>query len=519
MNDIIELNIDNNPFDFSLITETNVGKSFNVSDFSVGDIICVSDLYDELIRRFGSYEKAKSFYEMAYTLINKGVYATYGVKNSIPYIDFNIYIEEEVNDIGILTSNVEKWIPGKKYHIGDVVYFSKTGKDEDMSCYKLVNGGTKTVINKRKKIAAKQEVPLLDSIQISEEIYNSYVEWNKDPRNIKKDIYINSDGLYFMNVPYFSGYYDENSKLTYFDTIENGSIVFNHWEECVAKNDIPTSEKIVKAITESMLDNIKRKKKDIDNTNKTLPFVFHYNKVLDKNNGIYASRELDKTCTELQYMPGFVNQEITSSGELISDVTYSIEFFTDNYMEKSCGRFDIYNSIDKPITTSDLTENPKVIRFTYYIDSIIEIGSDNVNWDIKKNTGVEYVESYNVSIETYDVLIPSGETESVVSLPYFKIGDKIESSDSNYNSDLQRNVTFSDITYTEEQVINDMFFNVGTYKEDALIGVHNLKNNINAKVERGKASSFEKHNALGEICTMQDLEHYRNDFFRITDKK
>ena len=39
-------------------------------------------------------------------------------------------------------------------------------------------------------------------------------------------------------------------------------------------------------------------------------------------------------------------------------------------MEKSCGRFDIYNSIDKPITTSDLTENPKVIRFTYYIDSI-----------------------------------------------------------------------------------------------------------------------------------------------------
>ena len=49
------------------------------------------------------------------------------------------------------------------------------------------------------------------------------------------------------------------------------------------------------------------------------------------------------------------------------------------------------------------------------------------------------------------------------------------------------------------------------------MGVQDFTEDINVKIERGIAESYQKHNMLGEICTMQDLENYKNG--KYLDKK
>jgi hypothetical protein len=54
-NNNIETFSTNNPFIFDEITDSNIGASFDKESASTGDIVCVTSLYGELIRRFGSY--------------------------------------------------------------------------------------------------------------------------------------------------------------------------------------------------------------------------------------------------------------------------------------------------------------------------------------------------------------------------------------------------------------------------------------------------------------------------------
>ena len=69
-----------------------------------------------------------------------------------------------------------------------------------------------------------------------------------------------------------------------------------------------------------------------------------------------------------------------------------------------------------------------------------------------------------------------------------------------------------------EQIGKTEFSNINVFKNELLNGVQDYVGDIDVRMDRGMAASFERHNALGEINTMQDLEHYRNNFFDISDQ-
>ena len=60
-----------------------------------------------------------------------------------------------------------------------------------------------------------------------------------------------------------------------------------------------------------------------------------------------------------------------------------------------------------------------------------------------------------------------------------------------------------------------MFNNIDTYKNDELIGVEDITKKININIERGKSSAFERLHILTEIKTLNDLEKYKNNYFKI----
>ena len=66
------------------------------------------------------------------------------------------------------------------------------------------------------------------------------------------------------------------------------------------------------------------------------------------------------------------------------------------------------------------------------------------------------------------------------------------------------------MTVDRGQLGDDYFLSVANFKDEATMGVQNVTTDINVNIERGIAESFQKHNMLGEICSLQDLENYKN---------
>lgn len=58
--------------------------------------------------------------------------------------------------------------------------------------------------------------------------------------------------------------------------------------------------------------------------------------------------------------------------------------------------------------------------------------------------------------------------------------------------------------------------NVPYYKEEALLGIQDINIDVNdLTIDRGKAAAYERHSILGEVSSMDDLENYRNGFFKM----
>lgn len=457
------------PFEMSAITEDR----FNVVDYSglsIGDIVCDTSLFETLINRFTSYEKAKEFYFLAKDLMDNGNYYQYG-SDSIPYLDFTVYLEQEFNDFGYYECGIEFWVPGKKYYIGDCVYYSDDGSIDNIKAYELVSGSA------------------YDLIEVPKSMYDVY-NGNKEQHNDK----------YYIKEYYYCGYHDAKTMLCYFDEPNN-----KHWDETIV-GVVSTG---ITGETMSMLNVVKRKKRDIDDGNKTLPFNLHYNIIkIDKDgnedpNGEYEKRVLDSGTTELMYVPGFLNQELQTDGSFIGCEIENIEFFRDySFKDKIC-EFNSTNHTNSAITTTDLNLSDesqlKIVRFTYHISEPMELISINNNqqkWQ-KVSDGIKYVETYDITIDTYDCTIDGTKYK----LKYFNFNDLLSANKSATISYDNSGTTITNCNYL--------------YKDDSTIGLHDVIENINADIDRGKAIAFEKHNALGECNTMQDLEHYHNDFFEI----
>ena len=481
-NENIEIFRDNNPFLYTGITDDTIGVSFDKESANTGDVVCITQLYDELIRRFGSYKNAKDVYGFAQSMLVKGGYSTFGTRESIPYLNFTVYLEQDIIDEGILTPYVENWIPGKRYYIGDTVYYSLDGTTDGIKTYTLAS---------------------------CKEGYD-----------------------------YFDGYYDNKSRLTYFDNIgSDGKLIVHsngnleHWHENVSVC-AESSYSGITAKTESLLRNVVRRKADMDISGNTLPFILHYDVIPIENPDpdstiTYTRRVLDTTTTETFYMCGYVNINYDPVyGKIVCDELESVIFYNSNDEENPVATFNVDNSLNKPILITKqgndicvyaenlqkiAITNCDTIKFIYYIGATID-GQNNV-WIRVANTGVRYEETRPLSLMEDDFTIEVGEDGVVYNFPYINVKTNSQEQSDTNNIDLNiamRTVDYSSINVSSAQTGGDYYLNVKVFKDDSTIGLQNITENIDVKIERGIAESFQKHNMLGEICSLQDLENYKN---------
>lgn len=487
----------NSPFLYSGITDDSIASTFDLENVNIGDIVCVTPLYDELIERFGSYENAKVIYNFARSLLEKGQYSNFGTSASVPYLNFTVYLEQNTVDEGVLSPYVENWVPGKKYYVGDTVYYSVDGTSENLKTYTLVSGSA------------------TEYLLIPKSIYDA----NRGNTN-----YFISGDEYYARIAYYCGYYDSGmTMLTYFDEVgPNGK--FLHWAENVSIYDGDNDYEGMSGLTESLLRNILRKKTDMDVSGNTLPFILHYNigTIATGQTYTYTKRVLDSGTSETFYMCGYTNIKYDSKyGKIVCDELESVTFYNSNDEENSVITFSVYDSLNKPIliTTSSgepfvyvdtvpnnrggSIKNCDMVKFVYYIGATID--GQNNTWIRTANTGVRYEErrSFTNKIGTYTLEVTN--VLEVFDLPYIEIDDNV-----NDYKDVGLAANYSNISITNKQINGDYFLNVKTFKDDATIGLHGLNEDIYVKIERGIAESYQKHNMLGEICTLQDLENYKN---------
>ena len=79
-----------------------------------------------------------------------------------------------------------------------------------------------------------------------------------------------------------------------------------------------------------------------------------------------------------------------------------------------------------------------------------------------------------------------------------------------------KNVILSKMTiYDENSKKEQENINLPFLPNSNLIGVEDLYDNIMVEVDRGSSSAFERINILTEVNSIEDLENYRNNFFKI----
>lgn len=483
---MITKEIENNPFIMDVINDDTISDSFDVNytGFTYGDIVCTNSMYNDLIRRFGSYEKAKEFYFFAKSMINDGQFEKCGTE-SVPYLDFNIYLEQDVYDEGVMTPYIEFWVAGKKYYIGDVVYYSSDGTTDNIKCYKL-------------KYNENAEWGV-DEIEISKEYYDSL------PNDRKKVI----DGKYYLIQYYYCGYYNEDDRVIYFDNNL-------HWVEALDNDDITYSEEQYETlhIVENMLGDLKRKKNDVDDDGIVLPFNLHYTNVIDAE-GHVINRILDKSICELPYICGYMNLSITANEEIVGDVLNSITLY--NSDDDSISEL-IFNTSDIPILSNQIDfDKYNAIKFDYYKNCIL----DNINnkWVRRDKSGINYFVIYALRKENYIGNVNGEEVN--IDYPVFNYNITLDEITKNIsgvtfdNEDLDDMKDIAIINYTQEQIVADNFYNIPYFKDESNLGLQNYNQGIDADIERGTSAAFERHNILGEVCTLSDLENYRNNYFKL----
>lgn len=221
-----------------------------VNGICVGDYFWVNGNFADFISYFKldtdngnlpALNRAKSFIQFA----EYRKKATSGMEGFIPII---FYIESENEDMGIFTSVVSDWVPGRKYIVGDKV------NDSDGIVWTL------------KKGYAVLEVPVPTTLsefieeRISDPDDDIYKAYRSDAAVLQNPdiIYVKTDG----NEKYFvKGYYDVNPPA-------EGS---EYWEK---ENDSSLISGIT-GITESKLSNYKNA--DVDDNGEQMPFSLLYN--------------------------------------------------------------------------------------------------------------------------------------------------------------------------------------------------------------------------------------------------
>lgn len=204
-------------------------------------------------------------------------------------------------------------------------------------------------------------------------------------------------------------------------------------------------------------------------------------------------------------------------GNIITDIIY---YYNDGFGNKVCTSKTINDSIKlKDEFNADSNRNGFVINklrcdITYYIGAILDKNTNNKY--TYSNGGVKYIDS--ITLEESLCSYYKDEFDSIILKYYNFIYDSKYVVNNEYNNSknsvnmayFEINKTMNDIGDTNE-LINDQIF-----REEYKLGIATKeKIESNVYIDRGVASSFEKHLKLLDINSLESLEQLGINFFNI----
>lgn len=450
------------------------------------NLCCICEKYDNM--------GGDGFKDYIYSLISEAEeianeYYKCAVKDNHLTLDFDIDIMCSEKDYGLMSSYMPQWLPYKKYYKDDKVYYDgkiwtciaeTTGKFDDNEhrvvfdeksfeeySYSIDNDNTQGTINGQtdSKLCDLRRIVTYRNEDNEAEVPESGYDW----------LFYYRKG----NVVNVNTLTDENGNILSYKYAKDGIMVAaKSGDDLLAYGDVITDIKL-------------------DITKKTIEFNYVQGvrlqcedkyKIIDGEKIIWRKLESLENCDE-----GISYSEIYTYNEG-SDLENFKEGGTDENGKTiynfSNGMYQHKVNSEDIITSSKFEELPYYEQDNYMLIKYSFEDYITGKCDIAlKNYKFEFVTSNNTI--TYEKVIGNQEANIVSILTDFNIYRK-----NNYDN------------YMNSENIRYDFYNGISYSPS-------VKHDVN--INRGSTAVFQKHIALSEIKTLNDLTEYKNgSFFNIT---
>lgn len=389
----------------------NIAEGDNIIGIS-----SLADVFNNTFRLNNKHKYEKKLWELAEKVL-KGEYYNF----SLPFIDIPLYIDSNIESVGLYETQVNMWNENKTYLLDERVIY------EDNLTYKLVKGNDMLYTE-------------VDS-GLYLEIRNNSTKWKiMDETTWKNNI---SDGPWDVNCLYEEDNTDKhrivilkNDGCLYLPTFSyKGKFNTNYWckIEEVATHEINIESEKVSCEIESKLQSIRRRKKSVDEDGNVLPFVITEDGegikselvyrlgvsntyVTGQDNMIYVDI-LDEIIDELT----LENVEINENWQLTA-VKHVYKFISDNTnngkykkeTHRTQSKYDVDNNGQLIEETDTVTENSdkempiniggdtgdessmsRIGKITFKYRIGVRATMNNGEITFEEGSGIEYIETYD----------------------------------------------------------------------------------------------------------------------------
>lgn len=439
-------------------------------------------------------------------------YYNYALNNGTfgGYINMNLLLTTDIDDMGIGLIYSEEWVPGKKYHVGNIVLHN----EESWILYEGSGGTSFTICN-------------MNNQNQFDEGFDYYGNYNGKIDEIEFDS--NENAHWRRNVTNNINYLSEECKYKFYKKNDVPNVYLLPINSYYVKDNDSYDELLASTIdnveitgmTNSKLTSLRRIKRLVDesgqesapNNESNVDWCCLYEKgivlnvqtwVDDNGNIVYYDNWEDMTIHNIISPDNDVNTALyTNNLVAFGDILENIAFGDNNTLVFSycIGVHLIGNGINSLTSTTD----PTKYRFN--------------NFTVDPNhKGIQYTESYFYDPTTFDYDItkaPSENLDNGVQKKgiFYTVGSKSLVQSNLGNSGAILNNILTD--FTTKRTEPDYIYSK-EYRTDDLIGV-TFNPIVDAKivVDRGLNASFERHLKLGEVKTLDDLMNYGNNFFNV----
>ena len=500
----------------------------------IGELVGVTTLYDEFIKKFTDLDTAKAFLIFVDRLLDEGLFAP--LSGATPYMDVEFSINNTQVDMGLVSPILETWVPKKKYYLGEKVFYNN--KTYRLTSCKTGNYDLYEVTGPMLQDVLKWDshyVKVTGTVPSEAYKLSSYTLSMNDNDEVDYKRYVlekadgNGNTKYYFIQPYDTGGFSETTRTSKFDTtcwVPITSVKI--WLEDDGWAETIDDDFEFTGITESQITTLKRRVSSVDDFGEQLPFIVKFNR--DGNGAITGIN----TSGELYYSIGVMNEHQDKDGKWTGDNMALVYYSTDNsswtriYGASGTGVISYDDFGDSGVTNG-------YVKFIYYVGCDLDVYEEDgsMEKEMIEYTGVRFEETWRFSKQQMKSRISyadSGDTihREWVTFDYINI-HPIENNDSDTtNVDINgKQPIYSIVTYYGKQMRDVDYIYAPYYKDEDLLHIHDINtleydltqnkylNTINAYIQRGTAASFERHSILGEVKSLSDLENYRNNFFNI----